>query len=313
MAMKRAVKKATKLRIALVGPAGSGKTLTALRMAAGLVPGGRIGMVDTEHASGSTYAGDEYPEGVLEYDVDELDSHTPDAFVAAIEGAKGYDVLIVDSLSHAWDGVLEVVDQATARSVARGGKNDTFGVGWREGTPQHKRVMDAVLSYPGHVIVTIRAKTEYVIEGKSVRKVGLAPVQRAGIEYEFGVVADVVLETHALQITKTRCKALDGGYYPMAGGDVASILRGWLDDGESAREHLDRALSVAGLTEQQVDAWSASLKKPRPPASAMSPEQLDALASYLEGAGTAVVTAWAAEQKPKVKPLSEQLTEGGAA
>lgn len=296
MAMKRAVKKAAKLRIALVGPSGSGKTLTALRIAAGLVPGGRIGVIDTEHASANVYAGDLHPEGVLDFDVDELGDHSPDAFVRAIEATHDFDVLIVDSLSHAWDGVLDVVDKATARSVARGGKNDTFGVGWREGTPAHKRILDAVLSHPGHVIVTIRAKTEYVIEGKTIRKLGLAPVQRAGIEYEFGIVADVILETHALQVTKTRCQALDGGYFPLAGGDFAQILREWLDGGEHPSEYLARVFAATGISEANFDDWSAGLKNPRPPVDSMTDGQKHAAASYLEGDGAAVVRAWLAKQ-----------------
>ena len=56
MGFKKATKAAAKLRLGLIGPAGSGKTMTALRIAHGL--GGRVAVVDTERGSASLYSGD---------------------------------------------------------------------------------------------------------------------------------------------------------------------------------------------------------------------------------------------------------------
>ncbi len=230
---KKATRRKAKARVALVGPSGSGKTFTALRLARGIVGAeGRIAVIDTERGSASKYADD-----VETFDALDLDQHSPAEYVKAIRdaAAERYDVLVIDSLSHAWNGrggALEQVDNAAKRS---GG--NSFAA-WRDVTPQHNQLVDAILAYPGHVIVTMRSKTEYVVEqgknGKTApRKVGLAPIQRDGMEYEFDVFAELDLD-HNLIVSKSRCRALDGAVVANPGYDVAEVLRAWLDGGEDA-------------------------------------------------------------------------------
>jgi hypothetical protein len=225
---KRATKAAAKLRLGLIGPAGSGKTMTALRIAKGL--GGRIAVIDTERGSASLYHG----ERGLDFDVMELDSYEVERFVEAIQDAAdgGYATLIIDSLSHAWagkGGILEFVDKAGKRN--QGGGN--FGA-WRDATPRHNGLVDAILGAPLHVICTLRSKVEYVVENvggrNQVRKVGLQPVQRDGLEYEFTVVGDVTQE-HDLIVTKTRAAFLKDAVIREAGEDLGKQLAAWLSDG----------------------------------------------------------------------------------
>jgi hypothetical protein len=226
---KRATKSAARLRLGLVGPAGSGKTMTALRLAAGI--GGRIAVVDTERGSASLYAG----ERGIEFDVIELDTYEVERFIDAIRDAAdaGYSVIIIDSLSHAWagrGGILEFVDKAGKRNA--GGGN--FGA-WRDATPRHNALVDAILGAHLHVICTLRSKVEYVVENvngrNQVRKVGLQPVQRDGLEYEFTVVGDVTQE-HDLIVTKTRAAFLKDAVIHEAGEDLGRQLAAWLADGE---------------------------------------------------------------------------------
>ncbi len=227
---QKATKKQAFLRAALIGPSGSGKTLTALKIAEGL--GDRIALIDTERGSASKYAGE--PD-VPDFDTLQLCAYHPRNYVEAIHAAEGagYQVLIIDSLSHAWNGpggALELVDQIAKRSQS----GNSFS-GWREVTPLHNALVDAILSAKLHVIATMRAKTEYVQErderGRTViRKVGLAPVQRDGMEYEFDLVGDLTLD-HDLIVSKTRCRTLDGAVVKMPGRDVAATLKGWLSDG----------------------------------------------------------------------------------
>ena len=228
---KRATKSAARLRLGLIGPAGSGKTYTALRIAAGL--GGRIAVVDTERGSASLYAG----ERGIDFDVIELDTYEVERFIDAIRDAAagGYSTIIIDSLSHAWagkGGILEFVDKAGKRNT--GGGN--FGA-WRDATPRHNALVDAILGAPLHVICTLRSKVEYVVEnvgGRSqVRKVGLQPVQRDGLEYEFTVVGDVTQE-HDLIVTKTRAAFLKDAVIREAGEELGQQLAAWLADGEPA-------------------------------------------------------------------------------
>ncbi len=232
MPFQKATKRQAKLRLALIGPSGSGKTYTALRIAKGL--GVKVALIDTERGSASKYA-DESDQNVPAFDTLELDSFHPQRYIDAIHEAEavGYDVLILDSLSHAWtgkDGALELVDRAAKRTQS----GNSFGA-WREVTPLHNQLVDAIVGAKCHVIATMRAKTDYVQEkddrGRTqIRKVGLAPVQRDGLEYEFDVVADLDAENTFI-VSKTRCKALNGVTVRQAGPEVADVLKAWLTDG----------------------------------------------------------------------------------
>lgn len=251
MRFQKAIKRKAKLRIGLVGPSGSGKTFTALRIARGL--GGKVAVIDTEHGSASLYA------DLFEFDVLELDTFSPDTYVAAINAAAeaGYDVVVVDSLSHAWmgkDGALEQVDRHAARE-----RGNSFGA-WRHVTPMHNRLVETLVGAPVHIIATMRAKTEYIIEednrGKKVpRKIGMAPVQRDGMEYEFTVVGDMDYENRLL-VTKTRCSALAGAVIEKPGEDVAQTLLDWLD-GAAPEEPKAAASETAGekrtVTDKEID------------------------------------------------------------
>lgn len=223
---QRARKSKAKLRLALIGPSGSGKTFTALAIASGL--GGRVAVIDTEHGSTSKYA------DRFDFDVLELDEFHPRRYVEAIRAAEaeGYGTVIIDSLSHAWvgrGGALELVDKATQRNPSR----NTF-TAWKDVTPLHNELIDAIVRCKCHVIGTMRAKQEYVLQPNAKGqmepvKVGLGPVQRDGMEYEFDVAADLTLD-HRLIVTKTRCQALDGAVIEQPGRQVAEALLRWLSD-----------------------------------------------------------------------------------
>lgn len=229
---KRASKKAAKLRLGIVGPSGSGKTYTALRVARAI--GGRVAVLDSEHGSASKYA-DEF-----EFDSLEPDDFSPATYIEAIRAAEraGYDVLVIDSLSHAWmgtGGALEMVDKAAKRS--NGG--NSFAA-WRDVTPVHNQMIEAIVGARVHVIATMRSKTEYVLEtndrGKQVpRKIGLQPVQRDGMEYEFDVVGDID-HAHNLVITKTRCRALKDAVIREPGEELGATLLEWLNAGEAVTD-----------------------------------------------------------------------------
>jgi nucleoside-triphosphatase THEP1 len=192
--IKKASKSQSRARVALMGPPGSGKTFSALNMAQHL--GARVILIDTERGSASKYA-DEF-----DFEVLELDTFNPKTYIAAIAAAEeaGADVIIIDSLSHAWigkDGALEMVDKAAASS-----SNKNSFTAWKEVTPLHNQLVETILRAKAHVFVTLRTKTEYVIEanerGRLVpRKVGLAALQRDGIEYEFDICG--VLDTDSIR------------------------------------------------------------------------------------------------------------------
>ena len=207
-------------------------TYTLLKLATEL--GGRIAMVDTEHGSAEKYA------DLFEFDVLHLDSYDPaivPPLIAAV-AQQGYSHLLIDSWSHFWcgeGGELEQVDQITART-----KSSNSWAAWRHVSPKHNRMIDAMLSAPIHILVSMRVKTEWVIEkdektGKtSPRKVGLQPVMRDGVEYEFDVCGDMDQENH-LVITKSRCPKLTGAVIHKPGGEMAATLREWLGSSVPAK------------------------------------------------------------------------------
>ncbi len=210
-------------RVALSGPSGSGKTYTALKMAAGL--GGSVAVIDTERGSAAKYA------ELFDFSVLELGSYSPLNYVKALRSAEkaGFETVVIDSLSHAWSGkggALEMVDVAQRRY-----RGNTFAA-WREVTPVHNALVDAILTSRCHVIATMRTKTEYVLQenrrGRMVPvKVGLAPIQRDGIEYEFDVVAHLDQE-HTLRVSKTRCPWLDQCAVLEPDERVGQTIKAWL-------------------------------------------------------------------------------------
>ncbi len=220
---QKSVKYNAKLRLAMDGPSGAGKTYTALNIAKHL--GGKVALIDTERGSASKYA------DLFDFDVLELESFHPHRYIEAIQeaGKAGYSVLIIDSLSHAWmgkDGALELVDRAAKRSNS----GNSF-MAWREVTPIHNALVDAILQSPVHVIATMRSKSHYIMEeknGKQVpKKVGTEAVQRDQIEFEFDVFANLDLDNNFI-VQKSRCPALTGAFVPRAGQEVAETLTGWL-------------------------------------------------------------------------------------
>lgn len=224
---QKAQKVVKKARVGICGVAGSGKTLTALKLATGLCAGGaslpaeltqcrqagasgggtKIALVDTENNSSVLY-GDR-----IDFDVLNLEPPFEVAkYIEAIHTAEsaGYEVLILDSISHAWAGEGGILD--TQGKMADGGMNSFTA--WRKLTPQHNAFVEAMLRSKLHLIATMRAKMDYVVEtndkGKSVpRKVGLAPVQREGMDYEFDIVFDLDLNHNAIS-SKDRSSLFDG-------------------------------------------------------------------------------------------------------
>lgn len=260
---KKATKAQLKARIGLVGPTGSGKTYTALLMAKAFVAdGGRVAVIDTERGSASKYSGE-----VAEFDVCELENFAPSNYIEAIKfaDAEGYDVIVIDSLSHAWmgeGGALDMVDKASKRS--QGG---SFAA-WRDVTPECNALVDCILQSRAHVIVTLRSKMEYAMEkddkGRtSVRKIGLAPVQRAGLEYEFDIVGEMDVN-HNIIVSKSRCSALADAVINKPGAAFVESILAWLSDGEERTvDRLARELRSLPDDGDALKAWTIENREHR--------------------------------------------------
>lgn len=263
---KKATKAQSKLRLALQGTSGGGKTYSALAIGSHL--GEKVAVIDTENGSASKYS------DVFNFDVCELtkDYH-PDRFINALKeaGSSGYDVVIIDSLTHAWNstgGFLDLVDAEVKKQKAKGWKADSFGA-WKELTPIYNRLVHAILSSPVHVIVTLRAKTEYQkVDGENgkskIQKIGLAPEIRDNFQYEMDVEGMLDLE-HNLVVGKTRCSAIDGRVYKNPGKDFADVLKAWLTTGVVREEVVEPTQQIQVMDNMYKAKLNAMLQSCRTP------------------------------------------------
>lgn len=251
-----ASKRQARARIGFSGPSGSGKTMWALQWATILSEGGKVAFLDTERGSASLYA-DQFAFDVL----DMTPPFHPDRLVEALESAReaGYKVVIIDSLTHFWSGkggVLEIVDEASNRF-----KGNSHAA-WQVGTPIQQRMVDAMLGFEGHVIATMRAKTEWVMEqgsnGKTTpRKIGLAPQQRSDIEFEFTLFMELD-HMHRASVSKTRFDGFaDKVFNPEESRRSAELFTEWLKQGKtpakaSLRDVLRQQIAKLTGDEQSV-------------------------------------------------------------
>ena len=308
MTFTKATKKQAKLRLGIIGPAGSGKTFTALRVAARL--GGRIALLDSEHGSASKYA------DKFSFDQVTPADFSPTQYIEAIRAAEvgNYDVLILDGLSAAWagtGGILQQVDDITRKSRS----GNAFTTGWREATPLHNKLIDAMLGAKVHIIATLRSKTEYVMQddgkGRKVpRKVGMAPIQRDGMEYEFDVVGELTVDNHELVITKTRCSDLDEKSFVKAGPEFADILIRWLNDGATASK-LD-AGAAGGSPSSPGPAQKPPASAPASPAPSEKESDMSGVQKELERreANPPQLTGAEAGQDGPHEPTPHERTRG---
>lgn len=255
---KPATRKKVKLKLALTGPSGSGKTYGSLLIASGM--GGKIAVIDTERGSASLYS------DLVKFDVLELTPpFSPAKYIEAILAAEkaGYDVLVIDSLSHAWvgeGGIIERVENSAAASKT----GNSFQAWGKVGTPEYNKLINAVVGANMHVIATMRSKTAYeVVENekgkKCPKKIGLAPVQRDGTEFEFTIVFDLSVDGHYSSCSKNRTSLFgDDMSFVITEKTGRDILQ-WTQQGEEIyepsyeqkiKEHLLKEIPEADSTEK---------------------------------------------------------------
>jgi hypothetical protein len=254
VAIRKAKRSAAKASILINGPSGSGKTYSALLTAKGL--GGKTIVIDTEEGSSDLY------DHLHDFDVIDLrPPFSPERYIEAIEAAEkaGYEVIIVDSVTHCWSGkggCLELVDDI-AKANFRGNTWSAFS----QVTPRWRAFVDAILRCKAHVICTGRSKTEtaQVDDGgrKKVVKLGMKIEARDGLEYEFTVVLDLIHDGHYATVSKDRTGLFAGDPKPIT-EDTGRRLAEWLAGATPAavppsplvaamQDAIDSATTVAAL------------------------------------------------------------------
>ena len=300
LVFKKAQREQVRIKVSIAGPAGSGKTMSSLLMAYGLTKAefpnlpdaeiwSKICLIDTENGSGSLYVGKQVgPTTIGEYNtIDLTPPFEPGVFVDAIHMAEEHsmNVIIIDSLSHAWAGVGGALDQQGA-IAARSGNSWTA---WRSVTPQHNKLVDAMLQSPAHVIANMRAKMEYQqttndAGKKQVKAIGMGVVMREGIEYEF-TVSFMLDYDHVANSTKDRTGVFDGRYFTID-ANTGKQMYEWLSSG---------AVPV-----QKVN----NVPEPAPAPAANSDEQLQKAIDAVDALIKPLVTA---ENKAEITAKIEEI------
>ena len=217
---KRAKQKAL---IGITGPSGSGKTVGALLLAYGMMKEAypdlteeelwkKIGVADTEHRRAKTYEGQIFGDVKIGqfFHIDFKPPYNTSRYTSAINALikAGCEVVITDSLSHQWQGeggVVETHGQMSGNSFQN----------WGKLAIESTTLVKSLTSSPIHMITTMRVKTDYAMvqeDGKTKPvKVGMKPVQKDDMEYEFDTVFNINMD-HEASISKDTSNLFDGEF-----------------------------------------------------------------------------------------------------
>ena len=243
MELRNAERKQAKIKMGLQAPSGAGKTYSALLLAYGLINDwSRIAIIDTENHSADLYA------HLGNYQVLALEQpYSPERYIKAIEVCEqaGMDVIILDSISHEWEGLGGILD-------IHGAMMGNSFTNWSKITPRHNAFVQKILQSKSHIIATIRSKQDYVLSEKNGKmvpeKIGLKGVTREGLDYEFTIVLELDLK-HQATATKDRTGLfMDKPSFIIATDTGMQILK-WCNDGTALDEILHRIKNASSVEE----------------------------------------------------------------
>lgn len=298
-----AERKQSKLRIGLSAPSGGGKTYSALLLAKGLVGDyKKIGLIDSENGRGDIYS-DLGPYNIISL----KPPFTPESYIEAIRAFEnaGVDVIIIDSVTHEWDGEGGCLQLNEKLAVAKY-KGNTWSA-WSETTPRHQRFLDAITSSSCHVITTVRNKVETVMTAdKKVKKIGMKEIQREGFEYELTVNFTIDRDSHEVIASKDNTRLFEGKDPFVITEETGVTLRDWVASGAADKTAEEKKIVRAVITEQVKDlgkdiAW---LEKSVGSLNVMTLLELNAVAKRLD--------ATIKKAKPKADPVTDALKTSAA-
>lgn len=271
--------------IGFIGCSGSGKTAGALLTAYGMMREAypdipeeevwkKIGVIDTEHNRAKLHVGLVYEGTKIGsfLHIDFLPPYTTERYNAAVGVMKstGAEVIIIDSLSHNWQGEGGIVE-------THGGMSGNSFQNWGKLAPEITKLIKTLTQNDVHILTTLRTKTEYVVEqdanGRMApRKVGTKPVQKDELEYEF-MLNFVIDIDHVATTSKDNTQLFEGNPQKIT-ADVGRKLYQWLELGldvkaEEEAKRTSLVQQVMAIAHEHVEAqkkiqefeWKANLYK----------------------------------------------------
>ncbi len=246
MQLRKCKRNQAKIKMAIQGPAGSGKTYSSLLVAFGLCNDwSNVAVIDSENHSSDLYA------HLGTFNVVHLEApFNPERYIEAIRlcVSAGMQVVIIDSISHEWEGTGGILDQHGAMP------GNSF-TNWSKLTPFHNSFVQEILQSPVHIIATIRTKQEFIVADKNGRmvpeKVGLKPVTRDGMDYEFTLVFDLDIKNRATA-SKDRTGLFMGKPEQRLSTQTGKVILDWCNESQGTTtdqltERIGRCKSIQEL------------------------------------------------------------------
>ncbi|MCB2194422.1 MAG: ATP-binding protein [Bacteroidetes bacterium] len=246
MEIRKSQRKRAKMKMALAGPAGSGKTYSALLIAHGMCNDwSKVTVIDTENHSADLYS------HLGDYNVLALDApFTPERYIKAIELCEksGSEVIIIDSISNEWECILDIHSNLTG---------NTF-VNWAKLNPRHRAFVQKILQSRTHIIATMRSKQNYVLTEKNNKmvpeKVGMKSISRDGIDYEFTTVLNIDIKHNAVSSKDRTGLFVDKPCFKIT-KETGELITKWCNQGTSLDEVVEIIAQAQNIDElRQIHA-----------------------------------------------------------
>lgn len=253
MELRKATRKTVKLRLGLSGASGFGKTYSGLLLAFGMTNDwSKIAVIDTENGSAELYS------NLGDFNVITLSApFTPERYVEAVKTCEnaGIEVIIIDSITHEWDGKGGCLDIQTAL----GGKYQD----WAKVTPRHQAFIDCILQSKCHVITTVRRKQDYEMtkdnNGKvKVEKAGTKEITREGYEYELTVNFEFINDSHLVKASKDRTSMFMNQPEFIITSEIGKQIKNWCETGIDELQSAIEEILKCTTSDQVSDLWKAN-------------------------------------------------------
>lgn len=230
--LRKATRKQAKIRLGLSAVSGGGKTYSAILIAYGLCGDwSKVAVIDTENNSADLYA------HMGDFNVLPLTApYSPERYIEAIKECEkaGMEVIIIDSITHEWDGkggCLEI-----AETITQGSSSKNSYTAWSKVTPRHQSFINAMLQSPSHIITTVRRKQDYEMtkdnNGKvRIEKSGLKEITREGWEYELTVNLQID-SAHQATPSKDRTGLFMDKPEFVPSEKTGKLIKAWCETGE---------------------------------------------------------------------------------
>ena len=248
MKLQTAQRKRAKIKMGLQGPSGSGKSFSALQIAKGIsVNWDSVAVIDTENGSSELYS------HLGPYQVLQLSPpFSPERYIEAINTCEnaGMEVIVIDSITHEWENLLEYHASMQGNSFAN----------WSKITPRHNAFVQKILQSSAHIICTMRTKQDYILNEKNGKmvpeKVGLKSVQRDGFDYELTIMFDLDIKNNAVA-SKDRTGLFFGKPESKLSEKTGELIRNWCNVGDEDLDSFRKRIGETRNLQELVDLYNS--------------------------------------------------------